>query len=91
MGEKQRRRVKVSATVDAETLDAVDALVGSRPGLDRSKVIDEALHLWYAREQERAMETQYSDDAEVDSDELTAWQTLRRAAAQRRFGQGGDR
>jgi metal-responsive CopG/Arc/MetJ family transcriptional regulator len=42
----QRHRVKISATVDPELLDGVDAYIREHPGRDRSKVIDEALMLW---------------------------------------------
>ena len=57
----QRHRVKISATVDPELLDGVDAYIREQPGRDRSKVIDEALLLWLAQEQDRAMEAQYDD------------------------------
>ena len=81
-----RRRVRVSATIDGELLAAVDAAVEEQPGLDRSKVIEEALRLWYAREQERAMEAQYAAPrSELEERERADWQRIRSAAAERTF------
>lgn len=81
----ERRRAKISATIDPGLLDAVDAFVAQNPGADRSKVIDEALLLWYAGQQQKAMIEQFSEGSDVDSDEWAAWQSLRRAAAARRL------
>jgi hypothetical protein len=78
-----RRRPKIGATVDPHLLGAVDAWLRDHPDYDRSRVIDEALHLWYARQQERAMEEQYRGDADVDPEEWEAWRSIRRAAAER--------
>jgi Arc/MetJ-type ribon-helix-helix transcriptional regulator len=78
-----RRRPKIGATVDAHLLAAVDDWVRRNPGYDRSRVIDEALRLWYEREQERAMEEQYSEPDDVDAEEWRDWQAVRRAAAAR--------
>lgn len=85
----RRHRPKITTTVDPQLLRAVDAWVTEHPGLDRSKVIDEALQLWYARIQERAMEEQFASPADVDPDEWEAWRSIRDAAAARRFGAGG--
>lgn len=82
----ERARMKISASVDARLLAAVDAFVAEHPGADRSKVIDEALRLWYAREQERAMEAQFAtSESPSDDDERAMWRATRRAAAERRF------
>jgi hypothetical protein len=78
--------VKIAATVDPDLLRAVDAWLSEHPELDRSKVIDEALHLWYARVQERAMEEQFAEPSEVDPDEWATWRAIRDAAAVRRLG-----
>ena len=81
------RRVKVSATLDATLLSAVDAFVGRHPGLDRSKVLDAALRLWYAQQQERAMEAQYLEpQSEEEQAELAAWRRIASAAAERSLG-----
>ena len=84
----KKPRAKISASVDARLRAAVDAFVAEHEGTDRSKVLDEALHLWYAREQELAMEAQYAapSSSGVD-DELGHWRRTRRAAAERRFSQ----
>lgn len=85
-----RHRPKIAATVDPLLLKAVDAWLIRHPGFDRSKVIDEALRLWYARVQERAMEEQFTSPDEVDPEEWAAWRTVRDAAAARRFGAHDD-
>ena len=78
-----RSRRRISATVDPLLLRAVDAYVEDHPDLDRSKVIDEALALWYAKRQDEAMLRQFADPADVDPDEWSAWESIQRAAAQR--------
>jgi hypothetical protein len=85
----ERNRVKISATVDAQLIKAVDAFVAAHPGFDRSKVIDEALWLWYAREQDRAMEEQFAPpQSGTEQQERAAWRRIRRAAAKRLFRPG---
>lgn len=81
-----RRRVKVGATLDPDLVAALDSYVAAHPGLDRSAVIDEALHLWHAREQDAAMERQLREDASRYDTERLAWRRIRDAAATRRFG-----
>lgn len=78
-----KTRSRVSATVDAGLLHAVDAYVALHPETDRSKVIDEALWLWCKREQDRALEAQFSDGPDVPPDEYEAWRSIRRAATER--------
>lgn len=76
-------RAKVRVTLDPELLGAVDAFVQLHPGQDRSKVIDQALKYWHARLQEIAMEAQYTEPAEAEVRESTAWRTIRRSAVKR--------
>jgi hypothetical protein len=83
-----RHRVKISATVDPELLDGVDAYIREHPDRDRSKVIDEALYLWLKQEQDRAMEAQYAAPDDRPEDEITAWRAIQDAAAGRIFGRG---
>ena len=83
----QRHRVKISATIDPELLDGIDAYIKEHPGRDRSKVIDEALMLWLAQEQDRAMIEQYAED-DRPADEVAAWRAIQDAAARRTFGRG---
>ena len=78
-----RRRTKISATVNTELLQAIDRFVREHPGSDRSKVLDDALHLWCAHQQEQAMRGQYADDGDVDPEEWAAWRAIRDAAAER--------
>lgn len=49
------------------------------------KVIDQALHHWYAQQQEVAMEAQYAAPEDGIASERKAWRSLRRAAAKRRL------
>ena len=82
----ERHRVKISATVDPQLLRAVDAFVEEHSGFDRSKIIDEALRLWYAREQERAMEEQYAAlPSPEEQEERAAWREVQAAAAEHLF------
>ena len=80
-----RKRVKVGATLDPNLVSAVDAYVTDNPGMDRSAVLDDALRLWQARQQERAMERQIREDASRYDAERADWRRVRRAAARRRF------
>jgi Arc/MetJ-type ribon-helix-helix transcriptional regulator len=73
-------RVKVSISVDPTLLRAVDEFVQTHPDSDRSKVIDRALSLWSAAQQEEAMIAQYSPPPTA-SDEHEAWRSVRRRAA----------
>ncbi|MGO9656750.1 MAG: hypothetical protein ACLQVK_03670 [Acidimicrobiales bacterium] len=65
-------------------LHEVDSYVGEHEGLDRSKVVDEALALWLARRQDAAMEEQFSGES-APPDEVEAWRSIRRSAAARRL------
>jgi hypothetical protein len=79
-----RKRVKVSVTVAPDLLAEVDRYVAAHPDVDRSKVSDEALWLWYAREQQRQMEEQFAEPNPPEfEEEYEAWRRIRRAAAER--------
>lgn len=81
-----RRRAKVTVTVDRRLLGAVDAFVAEHPGLDRSKVFDEALHLWCAGHQDKAMEKQFLlPPSPAEMEEQAAWHQIQGAAAKRIF------
>jgi metal-responsive CopG/Arc/MetJ family transcriptional regulator len=80
------RRVKVSVTVDPELVYQVDAFVGSHPALDRSKIFDEALDLWYAQKQQETIEEQYAQAPTVEeAKEIAAWRRIQAEAADRIF------
>ncbi len=51
---KERRRAKLSATVDAALLAEVDRFVVDHADANHGMVIDGALRLWSLRERERA-------------------------------------
>ena len=81
------RRVKVGATLDPELIAAVDKYVDEHGDTDRSTVIDEALRLWYARQQELALERQLTAPQSArERAEGRRWASIRRASAARRFG-----
>jgi hypothetical protein len=77
----QRHRVKVSATLDPELVAGVDAYLRQHPESNRGKVIDEALWLWFAREQDRAMEEQYAAPDDIPEEELQQWNAILKANA----------
>ena len=82
----ERGRTKVSVTVDPRLMQAVDTFVAANPETDRGRVIEDALTLWLAHQQELAMEAQF---AEPVSDEVraerAAWRSIQAAAAARIF------
>lgn len=78
-------RTKVSLSLDPVLVRDVDAYVDGHEGTDRSKVVDDALHLWSAVQQQSAMELQFADEADADPAELDAWHSIRRTAAARRL------
>jgi hypothetical protein len=81
-----RHRVKISATVDPELLDGVDAYVQAHPGAGRSSILDEALLLWLARQQDREMEEQFAAPDDIPEDELRHWHAVLDANARMMFG-----
>jgi metal-responsive CopG/Arc/MetJ family transcriptional regulator len=73
--------------LDPDLIAAVDRYVAEHPGTDRSSVIDEAVLLWYARDQDRRVEEQYSGEmSAIEQEELAAWRRIQAAAAARIFG-----
>jgi metal-responsive CopG/Arc/MetJ family transcriptional regulator len=82
-----RRRIKIGATVDPALLATVDAFIRDHPELDRSAVIDDALRLWWAREQDRQMEWQFSETlTDAEREERDAWHRIQDEAARDMFG-----
>ncbi len=83
----QRHRVKISATLDPELLDSVDAYLRDHPDRDRDTVIDEALGIWLdlAREQDHAMEEQYMAPDDRPKQEVEHWHAIREASARMLF------
>jgi|SoiMethySBSTD1v2_1073268.scaffolds.fasta_scaffold1030011_2 hypothetical protein len=88
MTQPGRRRIKISATLDPDLLHAVDTYVNEHPGSDRSRVLDQAVALWYAAEQERAMIEQFGGQ-DAPEDERQAWRSIQREAARRRMHRDG--
>jgi hypothetical protein len=78
----QSQRAKVTVSVDRDYLGEVDRYVAAHPGMDRSKVFDLALKLWYGSWQEEQIASQFTeplDDAQRA--ELADWRAIRDAAA----------
>ncbi len=84
---REARRVKVGATLDPDLVAAVDRYVKEHPGTERSRVIDEALRLWCAEQQEAAMTRQLTAPrSRREIEEHEAWKAIRAASAARIFG-----
>jgi hypothetical protein len=82
----ERRRRKISVTVDPILLGTVDTFVAAHPEYDRSRVIDDALFLWYAQQQDRAMEAQFlAEESTVEVEEHGGWGQIQVAAVTRLF------
>jgi Arc/MetJ-type ribon-helix-helix transcriptional regulator len=83
-----KRRAKLSITIDSALLDAVAQSMQERGITNRSVVIDEALRLWLAREQERAIEAQHTaPQSAEEAAEYDSWRAIRDHAARRLFRQ----
>jgi hypothetical protein len=83
-----RHRVKISATLDPELVAGVDAYVRKHPETNRGKILDEALWLWFAKEQDRAMEEQYSAPDDRPADQVAQWNAIRDASARMMLSRG---
>jgi len=79
-----RNRVRVSVTVDPDLLGAVDQFVGEHSETDRSKVFDEALTLWCAKQQLEGVKELYRG-GDAPEDEWEDWKAIQRAAYLYRF------
>jgi hypothetical protein len=61
----------------------VDRFVEDYPELSRSRVIDDALRLWYLHEQEKAMEAQFNvTRSPQEQEEHAQWRHIQQAAAE---------
>ncbi len=82
-----RHRAKVSVTVEPALLQAVDEFVARTEGMDRSRVFDEALYLWYANKQEEEIAAQHgAPKSGEELEELAAWRRIQNESAKRLFG-----
>ncbi len=74
--------MKISATVDPDLLRAVDRYVQEHDDSNRSKVLDEALLLWYEQQQANAMEEQFASPKTTEERaEREVWRRIRTAVA----------
>ena len=53
--------------------------------MDRSKVMESALHNWYRVRQDKAMIEQFSAAEPLEQNEHEAWRQIRRAAVSRKL------
>lgn len=82
----ERRRIKVSVTVDPALLREIDAFVAKHPETVRSKVFEEALYLWYGQRLEEAIAEQHmAPQSDIEREEHEAWRRIQAAAAERVF------
>jgi hypothetical protein len=83
---KERRRAKLSATVDSALLAEVDRFVAGHADANRGMVIDEALRLWTLRERERALKAQFdAPQPAAEREDHATWLRRRREAASTRL------
>lgn len=79
-------RKEISVTVDSVLLSEVDRFVAKHPDHDRSKVVNDALFLWYAKQEEAAMiEELTAPQSLEEQEERAAWRRIQAAAAERIF------
>lgn len=77
---------EIRVTLDLELLKAIDIFVDEHAEFDRDKVIEEALCLWYAYEQDKTMEEQLmAPQSPEEQEERAAWRHIQVAAAERIF------
>lgn len=82
-----RKRVKVSMSLDPAVLEYLDAYVEEHPTLDRSHVVESALREFRQRQVEDELEAQYAEpESEVIQREWDNWRQIRRAAVRRALG-----
>lgn len=86
----QRHRVKISATLDPELVAGLDTYLKDHPDTNRGKIIDEALWLWFAKEQDRAMAEQYAAPDDRPEDEVRQWNAIRDASARMMLNRDPD-
>ncbi len=76
----QRFRPRITVTVDPDMLEEVDAYVQQHQGMDRSRVVDEALRCWYASRLREALIKQHSAPKSPEEQaERDAWKRIRAA------------
>ncbi|HEX9015844.1 MAG TPA: ribbon-helix-helix domain-containing protein [Chloroflexota bacterium] len=86
-----RSRQKISVTVDPSLLAEVDLYVREHENTDRSRVIDEALRCWAARQLEADLLAQHGEPEPAGlAAEREAWKQIRSAQVpylMRKYGQ----
>ena len=77
----EQRRVKISVTVSASVLDAIDESAQTL-GTSRSRLIDQVLAQWRARQRELALARQYATPlTDSQQEESEAWDAIFDATA----------
>lgn len=67
---------RVTITVPAEVLSAVDSYVRDHPGLSRSAVCTNAIKEWLQAEQDALIERYYNDQSPAERQEDDQWRRL---------------
>jgi Arc/MetJ-type ribon-helix-helix transcriptional regulator len=77
---KQSVKEKVTVSLDANILGAVDRRVRAHPGYSRSAIVEEALRLWGFRQKQEAIEkwieSYYRSSSPEEKEENQDWASL---------------
>ena len=74
----RRTRPRITITVDPDILEEIDAYIQEHSGMDRSRIVDEALRCWYAQALHEALVRQHSAPKSPEElEERLAWKRIR--------------
>ena len=68
--------VRVTITLPANALSAVDSYVREHPGVSRSSVCTKAITAWLQAEQDALIETYYKEQSPAERQEDEQWRRL---------------
>lgn len=79
-----RTRRRITVTVDPEMLEEIDTYIRDHAGMDRSRLVDEALRCWHDRTLHQAIMRQHSATKSAEEvEERLAWRRIRAAQSLR--------
>ncbi|MDO8689820.1 MAG: hypothetical protein Q7R39_07380 [Dehalococcoidia bacterium] len=80
----RRTKPRITVTVDPDILDEIDTYIQEHSGMDRSRIVDEALRGWYAQVLHEALVRQHSAPKSPEElGERLAWKRIRAERALR--------
>ncbi|MDO8689811.1 MAG: ribbon-helix-helix domain-containing protein [Dehalococcoidia bacterium] len=80
----RRTRPRITVTIDPDLLDEMDTYIRKHSGMDRSRLVDEALRCWYAQKLREALVRQHSaPESPEELRERLAWKGIRAEQALR--------